>query len=324
MKKLALAAVLLSWAPSAKRTNYRKLFGPAGGRGKTVRRIDRRSAGLALATLALAAASPAFGGTIYATGFENPPFILGNALMGQDGWVGASALSPNAAVISNDLVFSGEQVVRVRGADLVHEDFINEVTNGYYDAIGSYRRPLVPFFDVGAAGFPIVRIQANVRIDGPKTPPGAAAGDCVLGKFVPCNNFFSAGIVAVALSSTGGSPGIGELDISSDGKVYGHSGDALVPQFLTSHQISLGAWHMLAIDVDFKSRTYSFSVDGKSLEGGPFQFGTDVDTNTLKRGSLVVFTAPDTTKFQKSNYVVHDDNFSIATLGTSQTSQLRR
>ena len=210
MKKLALTAVLLSWAPSAKRTNYRKLFGLAGGIGRALRRINRRSGGLALATLALAAASPAFGGTIYATGFENPPFILEPAPRGPR-WlkVGASALSPNAAVISNDLVFSGQQAVRVRGADLVHEDFINEVTNGYYDAIGSYRRPLVPIFDVGAAGFPIVRIQANVRIDGPKTPPGAAAGDCVLGKFVPCNNFFSAGIVAVA-PALQVVPGIGE------------------------------------------------------------------------------------------------------------------
>ena len=59
MKKLALTAVLLSWAPSAKRTNYRKLFGLAGGIGRTLRRINRRSAGLALATLAPAAASPA-------------------------------------------------------------------------------------------------------------------------------------------------------------------------------------------------------------------------------------------------------------------------
>jgi hypothetical protein len=78
-----------------------------------------------------------------------------------------------------------------------------------------------------------------------------------------------------------------------------------------------------AIDVDFSARTYSFSVDGKPLEGGPFPFDAEVNTNVLKRGSLLVFTAPDTTQLKKSNYVVHDDNFSIATLGTSQTSQVR-
>ena len=248
--------------------------------------------------------------------------VEGQPVLGQDGWgPPVSILSPNAAVISNDLVFSGQQSVRVRGQDLEHQDFINEVTGGYYDAIGSYRKPVN--FDVGAAGFPIVRVQANVRIDGPKTPPGASAEDCVTGKFVPCNNFFSAGLAAVGNSSTGGSPGIGELDISSDGVVYGHSGNVLVPAFLTSKPVSLGAWHTLAIDVDFASRKYSFVVDGKSLPGGPFPFDTGVDTNVLKRGSLVMYAAPDTTQLHKSNYVVHDDNFSIATLGTSQTSQLR-
>ena len=58
MKKLALTAVLLSWAPSAKRTNYRKLFGLAGGIGRTLRRINRRSAGLALATLVTGGREP--------------------------------------------------------------------------------------------------------------------------------------------------------------------------------------------------------------------------------------------------------------------------
>jgi hypothetical protein len=105
-----------------------------------------------------------------------------------------------------------QSVVRVRGADLAHQDFIKPATNGYYDAIGSYRRSVN--FDVGAAGFPIIRVQANVRIDGPRTPPGAAAEDCVSGKFIPCNNFFSAGIVAIGNTTTGGSSGIGEMDIS--------------------------------------------------------------------------------------------------------------
>ena len=262
-------------------------------------------------------ASQAFGGTIiYSTGFENPPFILGQPLVGQDGWAGVPPLSPNAATISSDLFFAGSQLVRVRGADLVSQPVaINQQTNGYYDAIGSYRKAVN--FDVGAAGFPIVRIQANVRIDGPQTPPGAASEACVPGKFVPCNNFFSAGIAAVGLCvppvPTCQFPGIGELDISSDGKVYGHSGNALVPTFLTSHPVSLGVWHALEVDVDFARRTYSFSVDGKSLPGGPFQFDPEVNTSTLTRGSLVVYTAPDTPQLKKSNYVVHYDNFSITT-----------
>src|SRR5437660_11272549 len=61
---------------------------------------------------------------IYATGFENPPFMVG-PLVGQDGWVGVPPLSPKAAVISTSLPFTGRQSVQVRGAKLVHQNFIN-------------------------------------------------------------------------------------------------------------------------------------------------------------------------------------------------------
>ena len=297
--------------------------------------------------LSLSAAGPAFGGTIicpacYATGFENPPFILGPLLapppapppfLGQDGWVGAPPLSPNAAVI---VVFSGNQSVQVRGADLVtQKDDINKVTNGYYDAIGSYRKPVN--FDVGAAGLPIVRIQANVRIDGPLSPPTEASHPCVFARYahpVPCNNFFSASVTARAqvVDAKGNqidTAGIGELAISSDGHVYGYSGDENVPTFLTSAAITLGAWHTLAVDLNFRTRTFSFSVDGNPLPGpsfqfplpGPFQFPYQfpykANTNMLLRGSLVVYAAPDNTSatppLLRGNYVAHQDNFSIET-----------
>ena len=102
----------------------------------------------AIGTLALGAATPAFGADIYnSNGFENPPFVPG-ALVGQDGWTAPPPLSPNAAVVSTAVPYAGSQAVDVRGADLVHQDFINQVTNGYYDAIGSYRRPVN--FDIGA------------------------------------------------------------------------------------------------------------------------------------------------------------------------------
>src|SRR5262249_28819766 len=203
---------------------------------------------------------------------ENPPLAAGSLLVGQDGWTGAPPLSPNAAVISTDLYFSGQQSVRVRGADLVPQPFINTATNGYYDAIGSYRRQVD--FDAGANHVPIVRVQANVRVDGPQT--------CVTAPPIPCNNFFSAS-VAVRAPAPGTTVGIGELAISSDGKVYAYSGDDNVPgcpsqpcvaSFLISAPITLGAWHTLAVDVNFQTRTFSFSVDGNRLPGPPFPFPT--------------------------------------------------
>lgn len=258
---------------------------------------------LAGVTLALGVANPAFSADIYnANGFENPPFNVGDLLVGDDGWVGAAPLNPQAAVISKDLPFVGSQSVRVAGADLVRQDSIKKVTKGYYDAIGSYRRNVD--YDVGANGFPIVRIQADVRIDGPSVPSG--------------NNFFSASIAARANHAPGNGPtnseatdGIGELAISSDGQVYGYSGDDNVPTFLTSTPISLGAWHTLAIDLDFSAKTYSFVVDGVSL--GTFGFKNNVNTAILRRGSLVTYAAPDTATLHKGDYVAHYDNFSITT-----------
>jgi hypothetical protein len=279
--------------------------------------------------LSLAVSSQAFAGTTcttgtYATGFENPPFAAGSPLVGQDGWTGVAGiipppppnLSPNAAVISTDLYYVGLQSVRVKGADLVHQDFINTLTKGYYDAIGSYRCPVN--LDVGKA---IVRVQAVVRVEGPQA--------CARPTPIPCNNFFSASVAArapgVKPDGSSDTVGVGELAISSDGKVYGYSGDDNVPgcptqpcdppaSFLTSAPVTLGAWHKLAVDVNFATGTFSFSVDDKLLPGGPFSFPTNhatVNDNKLRRGSLVVYAAPDTRQLHKNDFVAHFDNFSI-------------
>jgi hypothetical protein len=189
------------------------------------------AAALGLSIAPLAAADKAFHGTIYATGFESPTFTASLPLVGQDNWVGVAGppgpnLSPNAAIISTDLVFSGQQSVLVAA--------------GYYDAIGSYQR--VVNFDVGANRIPIVRVEAAVRLDGPLSPSA--------------NNFFAAAVQAIGLCDPilpgCHFPGVGALAISSDGKVYGWSGNNLVPgcpnppcvppaSFLISAPISLGA-----------------------------------------------------------------------------------
>ena len=126
----------------------------------------------------LAAQRPAAGQVIYSTGFEDPPFAKGSQLVGQDGWIAPPILSPDAAVIVTEMSIEGRQTLRVRGRDLEHQDFINEVTNGYYDAIGSYRHPVN--YDTG--GTQVVRVSSDVRVSGPKTAEG--------------DNFFSASLGA--------------------------------------------------------------------------------------------------------------------------------
>lgn len=96
------------------------------------------------------------GQPIYRTRFEPGTFNEDTALVGQDGWVAPPPLSPNAAIVSRDKPRMGRQTVHVLGADLEHQDFINELTTVYYDAIGSYRRAV----DYDTANAQTVRISA--------------------------------------------------------------------------------------------------------------------------------------------------------------------
>ncbi len=246
---------------------------------------------LLIASLTMGALHTATAQNIYSTGFEKSDFTAGSALAGQDGWIAPPPLSPNAALIAAAKKQSRTgQTVRVEGADLEPQDFINEDTGGYYDAIGSYRRTVN--HDTG--GTQTVRISADVRLDGKRTPH---------------DNFFSASIGAIGVEDTGDSSGIGELAISSDGHVYGYSGQNLVPVFLASVHVSLGQWHELAIEVDFAERTYSFYVDDHWL--GTFDFDPSANTDILRRGSLITYAAPDTAKHKKADHAANFDNFNI-------------
>jgi hypothetical protein len=290
----------------------------------------RKLAFAAALGLSLAAASPLFAGSVvYQTGFESPTFTAGLPLVGQDRWAGLSVpgvvnLSPNAAIITTGRTFEGRQVVQVRGKDLVPDPGINSLTDGYDAAAGSYRRPVD--FNVGAAGFPIVRVQAAVRVDGPHA--------CAANAAFACSNFFSASVAARAVSTNQGTAGIGELAISSDGVVNGYSGDDNVPgcplagtpnpppctaTFLVSAPVSLGEYHVLAVNSDFVNRQFAFCLDGNFL-GGPFAFRSGADiTNILKRGSLVTYARPDTAQLHKTSFEAHYDNFAITTLSATQT-----
>jgi hypothetical protein len=238
---------------------------------------------------------PAFGQIVYSTGFEPPTFVADLPLAGQDGWIAPSILSPNAAVVTTDKPSIGSQTVRVRGADLVHQDFINSVSAGFYDAINSSRHAV----NYDTAGTQILRVSANVRVDGAQTAAG--------------NHFFSASVTAIARLTDGSSEQVGELAISSDGHVYGYSGNDFVPTFLASAPVTLGEWHNLAVHADFAARTYSLLVDDQFLGTFPFDSlnpGHDY-TNILRRGSIISYAAPDTATLKKADYTAHFDNFFI-------------
>ena len=237
---------------------------------------------LILALSFAAALHPASAQTLYSTGFENPPFANGSTLLGQDGWSTAIPpfLNPNAAIITNAAAASGLQSVQVRGVDLVTAPEVAP-----YAAVGSYRRPLN--YDA-STGNPIVRIQSDVRLDGPTLGTG---------------DFFTANIAART-----GDGFAGELSLSSDGFVYGYTGTGGDPAPLFSTPVTLNAWHTLGITVDFAANTYTFSVDGTSSSA--FAFDPAFVSDVLVRESLVVYARPDAGTNLRSAFVARYDNVS--------------
>lgn len=265
----------------------------------------------------LVAGNAAYAADIYKTGFENPPFVLdplvvlnpdGSPTGKQDGWTGIPPLSPGAAKISSVKPRQGKQSVLIRGEDLKSQpNPINAVTAGYYDAIGNYRKTV----DFDTQGTKTVRISVHARVNGKRTANG--------------DNFFSAstgGRGADVLSTIpSGTIGIGELAISSDGHVYGYSGNEDVPgcevvpcnppaTFLASRPVSLNEWHRLTVEINFKKRTYAFSVDDACM--GSFPFVDTFTGNYLRRGFMNVYTAPDTLSLKKANYSASFDQFKIS------------
>jgi hypothetical protein len=232
-------------------------------------------------------ARPAEAQTIYSTGFENPPFNAGQPLPGQDGWdaqiVGGVPLGPNGQ-ISTAQPKTGLQSVAVRGMDLTP---LSEI--GYDVAV--YRHFVN--YNVAAAGFPIIRVAADLRIDGPQT---AQTADRVTG------DFFSANLKA--FSSDGS---LGEFSLSSDGHVYVYTND---DSYLFGATSALGQYHHLAIDLNFSNKTTTFSIDGTTLGSVPFTAG--FGSNILSHGTLLAYgLAPDPLGRDVSAYTAYYDNFSI-------------
>jgi len=246
---------------------------------------------VASAIALVAASQPVAGQPIYTADFEPDTFLADTTLVGQDSWVAPGILSPNAAVVTSGKPRQGRQTVHVLGADLEHSDFVAEASEGLYDAIGSYRRPVN--HDTG--GTQTIRISAHVRVDGPLTAAG--------------HHFYSASIGARA-TSLAVSAGVGELAISSDGRAYAYTGNENVPTFLGSLPVKLGAWHELAVEADFAAETSSFYVDGVLLGTFPFD-PAETYTGILLRGAMLAYAAPDTATNKKADYASSYDKFSI-------------
>jgi len=231
---------------------------------------------------------------VYSTGFENPPYAVGSQLQGQDGWASGNPpfLNPTAASITNATAFAGTQSLQIPGAAL--GTFAE--TDPYASVSPNAH---VVNFDATAAGLPIVKVRADVRIDGP-------------GQLTPGTNF-AASIAAVPSEGR-----YSELVLSSDGVLYGLSSfgpEALVQPIGNP----LNAWHALEITIDFSAHAYTFRYDATSF--GPFPFTPSGGADQLLRGSIVTYALPDDAGagFARADYTARFDNFSITAVPEPQS-----
>jgi PEP-CTERM motif len=253
------------------------------------------------ALVSIGSATSACAQVIYATGFEDPPFVADSQLVGQDGWAQPAIpafLNPGAAVVSTALPRTGAQSVEVLGQNMQTDDFISTVTGGYYHAIGSYTHAIG--YDAGPNGK--VRVHADIYVSGPTTPG---------------TNFFSASIASIG----GDGSGLGELAISSDGQVHAYSSDDLVPAFLFSAPVSLGTWHSLAIEDDFAGRTSSFFVDDVLLGTSAFVAGENPG-DTVSRATMIAYAAPESSDNHRAEYAAYFDNYSVAAVPEPASAML--
>lgn len=197
-----------------------------------------------LAALGTAALGAFSFGTLFHSSFETPDYVAGQPLDGQDGWV--TLLAPNAAWIVDGpaTAVSGRRAIECRGGgDLANLGWILD---------GAWEQPI----DFDAITDPcVVRVEADVRLDGPDTGTG------------PNDDLVSANIYA--------RNGIGRsafMYISSNGNAYAFANSELYGSAAYEFEtpIVLGAYNHLAITLDYGTHIATFEVNRVTVGSLPF------------------------------------------------------
>lgn len=238
----------------------------------------------------LGAAFTANAQNLYSTSFEQPAFMPNAMLLGLDGWTTEIPpfLNPQAATITDRIKKSGKQSVVVPGASLVDS---SEFTGPFYDAVGSYRRPLN--YTITPAQ-PFIRIEADLLL---ATQKPKTSGE-----------FFALNIGA----RTGNGETLGEVGIGSDGKVRTYAFDAPPGSpTVNSRNISLNKWYRIKMVYDSKQKTLTYFINDTCL--GSIQ--TPTQSNVLLRAAMVAYAGPEGNGNTRSDYTAYFDNFRVSKHG---------
>jgi hypothetical protein len=244
-----------------------------------------------LPVLALAlVASTAKAQLLYHTGFETPNYVAGQTIDGIDGW--ASFISPLAPlVVANPAEAAhGRRALTCWGGDPNLE-----TTQGLLD--GAWAQTVL--VDPSYAQTALVRVQCDVRLDGPDTGSG------------PANDLVSANLYA--RNGVGGSAFV---FVSSTGDVYCFAdsvGGSAGYQFATP--ITLGQYTRIAITLDYATHLAAFEVNGVVV--GVLPFGGQA--TEFFRGATLEFAAyDDPLVVDPSLYTGYWDNLMILEVPSNQ------
>ena len=252
--------------------------------------IPRRCRAWWCVGVALAGAAwPAGAKTVFFSGFEPFTYMAGTSVNGQDGWVGSNDfLNPNAAQVVTENPSRGQQAARIEGEAM--QTTANGIPPQY--VVGAFvRRPFD--FDASAPALSYVMVQSAVRLDG----QALGSGD-----------FYTATFAATAP----GSVTIGEMQISSDGKVYafasgksGSVGTGATP--VLSAPVSLGYYHTLGIGIDFAHDQVQYFLDAVPL-GGTMPFDPSIINDVLAAVTIANDARADAGALRRADYASYYDD----------------
>lgn len=235
----------------------------------------------ALATSLFAASAQAQ--LLYHTGFETPDYVAGQTIDGIDGWFSfISPLAP-AVVKAPAEASSGRRALRCWGGspDL-------QSTQGLLDGAWAQTILLDPAWSQDA----MVRVQCDVRLDGPDTGNG------------PANDLLSANLYA-----RNGVAGSAYMFMSSTGEVYCFA-DSVTGSagYRFATPVTLGQYSTLAITLDYATHLAAFEVNGVTV--GVLPFGGSA--TEYFRGATLEFAALDyPALIDPSLYTGYFDNLAI-------------
>jgi hypothetical protein len=213
--------------------------------------------------------------TSYQTGFEDPPFVLGD-LDGQDGWVTYNG----PAAISETKPKSGSQSIEINGDLLEGSGWLVLSTN----------RPTIDYYDGYALNTPVVEIIVDAQL-------AQLAGEI---DWVASANLIPYIYQCCWLGSN--------MLLESDGVVRIHvwePEDAYIP----IAEFDLGEYYRLGIRTDFETRMSQFFVNGDLLAKYPI--GSWVPTDVFFGGVFLEMAGINDPAIDLSVYNTYFDNLSI-------------